>query len=58
MKDLNDFDSNKAESNNLDNSDREDSDDEKSVSAKSRNDAIIEAELRKQVGDKRSIHLH
>lgn len=46
MKDLNDFDSNKADSDNLDILDREDSDDEKSVSAKSRNDAIIEAELR------------
>lgn len=58
MKDLNDFDSNKADSDVLDNSDRGNSDDEKSVSAKSRNDTIIEAELRKQVGDKRSIHLH
>ena len=58
MKDLNDFDSNKADSDNGVNSDREDSNDERSVSAKSKDDAKIAIELRKQVSDKRSIHLH
>jgi hypothetical protein len=62
MKDLNDYDSNKANSdinNGVDSdNDRRDDNDEKSVSTKSRDDVKIEIELRKQISDKRSIHLH